>query len=372
MAADADFLRLILADPDADGPRLVYADWLDDHGQPARAEFIRVQCALAALPADDPRAAALHARADVLLEQHRVGWSGPLAGLATRWDFRRGFPEVVRMEARVFLARGEELFAAVPARHVELLDAAAHLPRLGQCPLLERLAALTIAGCPAGDAVAKAVAKSPHVGRLTALHLPRNGLTDAAALALARAPALARLTALDLAENAIGPVGAHTLAAGPHLGWLTTLRLRANPLGPDGAAAVLTSTRLCRLTTLDLGQTGCTPAALEALPTTAGGRLAVLSLAGNELGDLGAELLARWPPLAGLRGLDLSRTGLGDAGAAALADSPLAAGLRRLALNGNRMTEAGKRLLLASPHLQRLLALELSDNWTAALAAFRR
>ncbi|HEY1378919.1 MAG TPA: TIGR02996 domain-containing protein [Gemmataceae bacterium] len=372
MAADADFLRLILADPDADGPRLVYADWLDDQGQPARAEFVRVQCALAALLPDDPRAAALHARADVLLEQHRVAWSGPLAGLATRWDFRRGFPEVVRMEARVFLARGEELFAAVPVRHVELLDAAAHLPRLGGCPLLERLAALTIAGCPAGDAVAKAVAKSSHVGRLTALYLPRNGLTDAAVRSLARAAALERLTTLDLTDNDIGPAGAHTLAAGAHLAGLTTLRLRANPLGPDGAAAVLTSTRLAQLTTLDLAQTRCTLAALEGLPETAAGRLAALSLAGNDLGDLGADLLARWPPLAGLRSLDLSRTGLGDAGAAALADSPHVAGLRRLALNGNRMTEAGKRRLLASPYLQRLTALELSDNWTAALAAFRR
>ena len=34
--AAADFLRLILADPDADGPRLVYADWLDDQGEHAR------------------------------------------------------------------------------------------------------------------------------------------------------------------------------------------------------------------------------------------------------------------------------------------------------------------------------------------------
>src|SRR5580704_2443031 len=116
----ADFLRLILADPDADGPRLVYADWLDDQGQSARAEFIRVQCAVAALPADDPKIEALRSRADVLLEQHRVAWGEPLAGMATRWDWGRGFPDVVRMEAKVFLARGEDLFGAVPVRHVEL------------------------------------------------------------------------------------------------------------------------------------------------------------------------------------------------------------------------------------------------------------
>jgi uncharacterized protein (TIGR02996 family) len=45
---DADALfAAILADPADDAPRLVYADWLEEHGQPERAEFIRVQCELA-------------------------------------------------------------------------------------------------------------------------------------------------------------------------------------------------------------------------------------------------------------------------------------------------------------------------------------
>ena len=263
--AAADFLRLILADPDADGPRLVYADWLDDQGQLARAEFIRVQCAAAALPADDPRLDALRARAEVLLEQHRFGWGEPLAGLATRWDWHRGFPEMVRMEAKLFLIRGEDLFAVVPVRHVELLDVASHLTQVVRCPLLERLAVLTVAGCPAGNAIPKALAGSSHATRLRGLHLPRNGLTDAAAVALAFAGQLDRLTVLDLSENAIGPAGAHSLAGAAHRAGLTTLRLRANPLGPDGGAAVLGSTRLVNLATLDLAQTGCTFAALEAL-----------------------------------------------------------------------------------------------------------
>src|SRR5205823_3346972 len=30
--------------PDDDAPRLVYADWLDEHGQPERAEFVRLVC----------------------------------------------------------------------------------------------------------------------------------------------------------------------------------------------------------------------------------------------------------------------------------------------------------------------------------------
>ncbi len=49
MRQDNGFLEDITEHPDDDTPRLVYADWLDDHGQPERAEFIRVQCELARL-----------------------------------------------------------------------------------------------------------------------------------------------------------------------------------------------------------------------------------------------------------------------------------------------------------------------------------
>jgi len=40
-------LRSILESPHEDAPRLIFADWLEDHGEAARAEFIRVQVELA-------------------------------------------------------------------------------------------------------------------------------------------------------------------------------------------------------------------------------------------------------------------------------------------------------------------------------------
>lgn len=41
------FLAAICESPDDDLPRLIYADYLDERGEGERAEFIRVQCALA-------------------------------------------------------------------------------------------------------------------------------------------------------------------------------------------------------------------------------------------------------------------------------------------------------------------------------------
>src|SRR5262249_34738940 len=66
------FLAAIRENAEDDATRLVYADWLDEHGQPGnaeRAELIRVQCALARLPPDDPGAASLLRREEELLAQ---------------------------------------------------------------------------------------------------------------------------------------------------------------------------------------------------------------------------------------------------------------------------------------------------------------
>ena len=41
------FIDAILASPEDDAPRLIYADWLDEQGQSERAEFIKVQIELA-------------------------------------------------------------------------------------------------------------------------------------------------------------------------------------------------------------------------------------------------------------------------------------------------------------------------------------
>src|ERR1700682_1902421 len=49
------FLATILEHPDADAPRLVFADWLEEQGETNRAEFIRVQIELSHPPLDPAR-----------------------------------------------------------------------------------------------------------------------------------------------------------------------------------------------------------------------------------------------------------------------------------------------------------------------------
>src|SRR5262245_74986 len=104
-AQERAFLADICAHPDDDTPRLVYADWLDDPGQPHRAEFIRLQMGLPALPEDDPDHEAIEEREWELLTAYRAEWDEALPPWARRvpHEYRRGFPEEFTLSVMQFL-----------------------------------------------------------------------------------------------------------------------------------------------------------------------------------------------------------------------------------------------------------------------------
>ena len=225
------FLQRIRAYPDDDAPRLIYADWLDEQGDP-RGAFIRVQLALAHLKAEEAAAESdrvgradrekartrLDAAERNLLATHEEEWKAPLNGLATGVKFRRGFVEEVNVDAHDFVRRAHELFAAAPLRHIHLLNVGGSLGAALQCPYLSRLSALSIHASYAGEPLARAVARSEHLAGLKRLSLSRNRFDDVAAEHLASSPTLAGLEELDLWGNELGETGARALAASPHSG----------------------------------------------------------------------------------------------------------------------------------------------------------
>src|SRR6266404_2275885 len=95
------FLQDILEKPDDDLPRLIYADWLDEHGDPDRAEFIRTQIELARLPKNHLGRLDLAERARQLLQRHEKAWVGRGYERARRWHFRRGFVHGVEVDLTV-------------------------------------------------------------------------------------------------------------------------------------------------------------------------------------------------------------------------------------------------------------------------------
>jgi uncharacterized protein (TIGR02996 family) len=97
----AALLRAIGEHADDDTPRLVYADWLDEHGQPERAEYIRLQIAMGRQGEFTPEAGRMHGRALALYEPNEVAWRTEFEPFdAERMNVRylRGFPETLSIE----------------------------------------------------------------------------------------------------------------------------------------------------------------------------------------------------------------------------------------------------------------------------------
>src|SRR5262245_48701346 len=115
------FLDAIIAAPEDDAPRLVYADWLDDHGDSDRAEFIRVQCDLARRPKYDPDRPPLEARERELLKKHEARWAKPLMGFGRDLRFRRGFVDGISIGVSKFITDGEDLLRTAPVRQFKFL-----------------------------------------------------------------------------------------------------------------------------------------------------------------------------------------------------------------------------------------------------------
>lgn len=153
---ESALVRQILTRPADDTPRLVYADWLDEHDQADRAEFIRmsVEANRSTAPCyhDLTRppgcpTCALHIRADALAREWTDGeinwerWAGlpsigwachnltgeprtKLLRTANGFRFRRGFVDEIRLPLSAFPEHARDMFAAHPITTVVLSDRA--------------------------------------------------------------------------------------------------------------------------------------------------------------------------------------------------------------------------------------------------------
>jgi uncharacterized protein (TIGR02996 family) len=138
-----DFLAAVAAEPDADAPRLVYADWLDERGGPgdvARAEFIRLTVgereATFWPPGRAPKEGARRPRSGRASELCHDNWQSWTERLRDRlagttllrwidtpdccWGYRRGFVAVFEGTQQVLLDAWDDLFRLGPVEEVRV------------------------------------------------------------------------------------------------------------------------------------------------------------------------------------------------------------------------------------------------------------
>jgi uncharacterized protein (TIGR02996 family) len=395
------FLKRILACPDDDAPRLIFADWLEEnvpapsrsapqspppvHDQwgADRGKFIRIQIAIAKIREEEAREidesgwADRRGTRDEMLELereeqhlyalHRDEWEAPFDGLAP--VFRRGFVEEVLVPAPKLVRQAHELFAQSPLRHVRIHDIGESLHAVFKCSHLSRINELTVNAQHKREILARVVAASEQLVGLERLHLTRNDFEDEATIHIATSKTLVNLRELDLSDNHLGETSAQVLAASANLSGLRVLELGMNRLGPVGAETIAASDRFGKLHRLGLSGNQIGTARVHTLSQPhVFFRVPVLDLSHNEVGVVELQaLLNRAPRLPApetnrLRQLDLSGNPLGDNGTRVLAVCPHLENLQVLRLANCNITDEGVRILAASAHLNNLVELDLSRN----------
>jgi uncharacterized protein (TIGR02996 family) len=326
-----DLVAAIRADPDSDVPRMVYADWLQQQGDPL-GEWI-------ALSLVDPPSQDVARRLVAL-------------GRELRWTERHGADPaherglVSRMKL-VAHAMTPELLDRMRGTLIRELDLSGWRPSPVQWRVLVRALAnmaprrLRVEMYLPADELAELLALCPGLVDLELVHAELDD-NRTAVVARARLPALTRLAAIgyphaERSHRLLGDAGALALARSRARAGLRALTLRSWNIAARGAAALVD---------------------LPALET--------LDLANNRLGAAGVIGLAERPSVARLRALNVAGAGIDDAAAAVIAGAPALANLRHLVLGHGRwasgLSRAGLDALIASPHLSPELVLELDNE----------
>jgi uncharacterized protein (TIGR02996 family) len=346
---NAALLAEIRARPEDDAPRLVYADWLTEQGDPY-GEFIRLQCARAR--GDD----AGELRERELWAQHGASWCQTLGVEREHVEFRRGFVEkVLKLESP-----SERLLEhPVQALHIEppfdrgLTPAQAHTQISWAVALRPRELNVSVwqrtNQADLHDLLVRPLLLSEAVARVRRLKLSTYmfelGLADQLFTDLSRHPSLGELHAFEfygssLSEQALSHfLGGQAcqklqklvLLSGPIDGTLRALPLTSLKVGIHLERRLLGWPQLGELEELGLIQDGAGPQNLPAL-LSACSQLTELELTG--FGRMNQDL----PSLQAftrLRRLRLQNNRLSADDVLALFDGPWVGSLELLALPGS-------------------------------------
>jgi uncharacterized protein (TIGR02996 family) len=224
----SNFLRAILDAPNDDLPRLVYADYLEETGEADRAEFIRIQCELAAGCEKSERKKALESRQAELLAKYSDVWRLPIRGPQT---FRRGFVDSLWTSADVLLASEPEWLVSSLVRTLRITNADKHVDDLAEYRGFKNIEHLDLTNNNlSGDYRLRAVLGNSHLAKLKGLNLHNNRIWADDVLRLSQSPLAKRLTHLDLSGNGIGNEGVAHLVDEEAFANLEVLNLRSDGL----------------------------------------------------------------------------------------------------------------------------------------------
>ncbi len=416
------FIEAIAAAPDDDVRRLAFADWLQEHGEEGRAEFVRCIRKLMSRLAESTKPLSwaadcqkLYDRVHELFRWHGEEWFDPFChALGTRLTRQRSWP--ARLMHRLFgpLRRTSYTlrYSLPPQGSVTVWD---HGPilRLGQrlgfvnyvqldlgSPLLVRDIGAAFRLEPVNDLYIRPAdnldqwrrVNAPCLARITKLSIevlherePRivntvgallhgrhwSGLSDLRLIRHHCGPPTPPEYVERLADSPILS-GLRSLSlcterpnllpltTNPRLECLSTFALSGCRLADDAVGGLIDAVCRPNLTNINLSCNGLDSSSVRRLAAVTWPKLQGLDLGVNAIGDAGARHLM--PLVPQLAELTLERCEITDAGALALADAIDPERLRRLDLASCAITDAGALALADAIDPERLESLCLNNN----------
>jgi uncharacterized protein (TIGR02996 family) len=186
-------LQAIQDDPSDELAHQALADWCDEQGDPAWAEFIRVGCTLARPGLEDAHRQSLAAREQELWRQHHDRWLAPFAARAWKAEFT--FQRGLIRELHLSNASGTLIAARTQQQQQDLEE----LQQLLRRPIAGAVQSLQIRASR-GFPLAQFLAAAPTLAGLRELKLAYPNMGDAGLAALAGSPHLGNLRRLCIVD----------------------------------------------------------------------------------------------------------------------------------------------------------------------------
>jgi len=255
MSIEMQLLQAVRESPADDTPRLIMADWYEEHGDP-RGAFIRAQIEMARCDEDSP---AWQRAFDRWCGFTSVSdeWLGALnRGSVLASHFERGFVESVEVRLGSTARNFDKLYKSPLVSVIKdlcIADAkdAALVKMVHDSPWIAGVENLQLE-CEVNEIAGDALSISRNLGGLHTLQF-QYGLYDDGLAALARADSnLTGLRSLEIIDSQITAEGIEALAGSEFASRLNTLQIIECPVGDQALVAIARSEHL-RLTDLYIG-----------------------------------------------------------------------------------------------------------------------
>ncbi len=386
--------------PDDDTPRLIYADWLEESGDLNRAEFIRVQIAIAKLEHWDSEFLPLYVREKTLTKKCGKQWRSELPIIpGVEWgSFRRGMMATATIiESATLSTKADQAREHAPLEALTIgwpdsrrsFDDPAPIPgirelhiheapylgpedisMLAWSPILGGIETLAIGDSNLGSDGVRRLLEGTGLAFLKRLRLFNNAIGNEGLDAILGA--FAGLEELDLSEPdsygryeedpAINADGMRALADWPQMKSLRRLAISGNAIGSEGLYALVQSEHLGNLKELVARNTDLSGSSMEAFTRANRDiKFEFIDVGENYITDVGAQFISLGESLDQLKGLRVDRCEIDRIGGLALADSAMVHSLTKLDCNDNLLGDEPVVALIERDPAQ-LSTLQLANN----------